>query len=116
MKLTAEEIAQVAHEANRAYCHSIGDFSQLAWKFVKPEGKAVTIDGVNFHLKNPDASSRASHENWMKAKSTQGWTYGETKNDQAKTHPSMVPYESLSHEQRTKDIIFSAMVATLKGL
>lgn len=115
MKLTIEEIAQAAHETNRAYCHSIGDYTQLAWKFITQEGRSVTIDGVEFHLKNPDASPRASHENWMKKKIEQGWKYGETRNDVMKTHPSLVPYEKLSQEQRTKDILFSSVVATLKS-
>lgn len=116
MKLTIEEIAQAAHEANRAYCHSLGDYSQPAWRFITTEGRAVTIDGVNFHLKNPDVSPKVSHENWMKRKAEQGWVYGEEKSYTKKTHPSMVPYEKLSQEQRTKDIIFSAIVATLKTL
>lgn len=96
MKLTIEEIAQAAHEANRAYCHSLGDYSQPAWKFITTEGRAVTIDGVNFHLKNPDVSPKVSHENWMKRKAEQGWVYGEEKSYTKKTHPSMVPYEKLS--------------------
>jgi hypothetical protein len=50
----------------------------------------------------------------MKRKTEQGWVYGEEKSYTKKTHPSMVPYEKLSQEQRTKDIIFSAIVATLK--
>jgi len=29
--MTTEQIAQVCHEANRAFCSSIGDNSQHAW-------------------------------------------------------------------------------------
>ncbi len=30
--MNAETIAKVCHEANRAYCQTIGDNSQLAWE------------------------------------------------------------------------------------
>ena len=113
MKLTTEQIAETAHEANRAYCHSLGDYSQLPWRLMSKDHQEVVTNGVEFHLKNPDASPRLSHENWLKKKKEQGWVYGTEKNEELKTHPCMRPYNELPPEQRTKDFIFSAVVATL---
>jgi len=113
MKLTNEQIAEAAHEANRAYCHSLGDYSQLPWRLMSQEHRDLIVHGVEFHLKNPDASPKASHENWLKKKAEQGWKYGEVKSETEKTHPCFRPYNELPPEQRAKDLIFSAVVATL---
>lgn len=115
MKLTNEQIAETAHEANRAYCHSIGDYSQLPWRLMSQEHKDLVSNGVEYHLKNPDSSPRLSHENWMAKKKEQGWKYGPEKNEHDKTHPCIRPYNELSAEQRAKDFIFSAVVATLRN-
>lgn len=114
MKLTHEEIAEICHEANRSFCHAFGDYSNPPWGFLSPEMKASTINGVEFHLANPDVSPAASHENWMKSKTLAGWKYGAEKSILKKEHPNLVPYGSLPQQERAKDIIFSDMVNTLK--
>ncbi len=35
------------------------------------------------------------HDAWAQACISQGWTYGEQRNDELKTHPCLVPYEEL---------------------
>ena len=47
--ITDEQIARVAHEANRAYCLSLGDPSQLPWEEAPDWAKESAIDGVRFH-------------------------------------------------------------------
>jgi hypothetical protein len=42
-----------------------------------------------------------------------GWTYGQVKGAHAKTHPCCVPYEELPVEQRRKDALFKAIVASV---
>ena len=114
MKLTYEQIAEACHEANRAYCHAHGDYSQLPWRMVPANIKQSALDGVTFHLAHPDSSPDQSHENWLKFKEADGWTYGPIKDSDKKVHPCMVPYGELPVEQRAKDYIFSALVDTLK--
>lgn len=111
MKTT--DIARIAHEANRAYCKTIGDDSQPAWEDAPDWQKDSAESGVVFHVTNPDAGPSGSHENWMKVKEEDGWVYGETKDPEAKTHPCMVPYDQLPEEQRIKDYIFTAIVHAL---
>lgn len=48
-----EDIAQVAHELNKAYCESIGDTSQPSWAGAPEWQKSSAIGGVSFHLDNP---------------------------------------------------------------
>jgi hypothetical protein len=116
MKLTIDEIAEICHENNRSYSHSLGDYSSPAWKFLPDELKATTKSGVLFHVQHPDVSPRVSHENWLADKKAAGWVYGEVKDFNKKTHPCMVPYEQLPKEERTKDLLFSSMVQVLKEI
>ena len=113
--MTHEEIARVAHEVNRAYCQSLGDDSQSKWEDALAWQKDSAINGVKFHVENPDAGPQGSHENWMAEKVEAGWVYGEVKDLDAKTHYCIVPFWDLPHEQQAKDHIFRGVVHALLG-
>lgn len=115
MKLTIEEIAKVAHEANRAYCESMGDLSQQPWEEAPEIIKNSAITGVEKHLENP-MTPEESHKSWMAYKAAEGWVYGKEKDIEKKTHPCMVPYEELPSSQKVKDYIFKAICDTLKEI
>ena len=108
-----ENIARVCHEANRAYCQSIGDDSQLPWGEAAAWQRESEIKGVEYALANPDAPASAQHEAWLSDKLAGGWVYGEVKDAEKKTHPCCVPYEQLPVEQQKKDALFKAIVAAL---
>jgi hypothetical protein len=67
------------------------------------------IDGVAFHIANPDCTPEQSHKNWMAQKTRDGWVYGKEKRPEVKMHPCMVPYAQLPQEQRSKDFLFKAI-------
>ena len=106
------QIAHVVHEANRAYCLSIGDASQPEWSEAPEWQKESARKGVEFHLLNPEATPENSHEEWLKVKEADGWKYGPVKNPEAKEHPCYLPYIELPIEQRSKDYIFRGIVHT----
>lgn len=108
------DIAKVAHEINKTYCLSIGDSSQLTWDDSQEWQKDSAINGVEFHLKNPDASPASSHNSWLKEKQESGWKYGLVKDVSKKEHPCFVAYDDLPYEQRTKDYLFKQVVDSLK--
>ncbi len=112
--MNKEEIARVAHLVNKAFCESIGDFSQTDWKTAPDWQKQSTMHVVDLHLNNPDAGAEASHESWMKEKVDNGWVYGEKKDPDLKQHPCLVPFQELSTEEQSKDFIFRAVVHALK--
>lgn len=114
--MTVEKIAEVAHEANRAYCDSIGDNSQISWGGAPDWQKDSAVDGVKFHLNNPDSLPQDSHENWLKLKYAEGWKYGEVKSVGKKEHPCCVSYDQLPVEQRVKDSIFLGIVRAMEVL
>tara|TARA_R110000803_G_scaffold36811_3_gene79122 strand:- start:1318 stop:1704 length:387 start_codon:yes stop_codon:yes gene_type:complete len=108
--LVINQIARTAHEVNRAYCESIGDRSQKAWGDSKEWQQASAINGVKFHIDNPDAKPKDSHDSWLAEKKREGWKYGEEKDVKLKLHPCMVVYNRLPPEQKTKDFLFIGVV------
>lgn len=110
--MLTKDIVRLAHEVNRAYCQALGDNSQMPWDDAPDWQKESAINGVNFHMKNPNANPEESHANWLKEKFEQGWTYSEVKDAEKKTHPCCLPYDELPVEQKAKDYIFRAIVRT----
>lgn len=106
------DIAALCHEANRGYCQALGDNSQLPWDEAPDWQRKSAINGVKFHMDNPDATPESSHDNWLAEKQLDGWTYGLTKDADKKTHPCFTAYGNLPVEQRAKDYIFAAIVKT----
>lgn len=47
--------------------------------------------------------SKNVHEVWAETRFRQGWTYGEQRNDELKTHPCLIPYEELPEEEKEYD-------------
>lgn len=108
-----EYIARIAHEANRAYCLSLGDSSQQPWEFAPEWQRESARKGVELHLSNPDAGPEASHESWMAHKLAEGWRYGPFKDEKQKTHPCLMPFQYLPREQQAKDYLFRGIVHAL---
>ena len=113
--LSIVDIARVCHEANRAYCATIGDPSQIPWGDAPEWQRISAIKGVEFSLANPEAPASASHDSWLEEKRATGWKYGPVKDADAKTHPCFVPYAELPLEQRRKDALFWVIVAALSA-
>jgi|SRR6478736_4893285 len=107
------QIAEVCHEANRAYCKAIGDDSQVPWSDAPAWQKDSAAQGVKFKAEFPLSTPADQHKNWLMQKQNDGWTYGETKDVDKKQHPCMVEYDELPAEQRAKDHIFQAIAGTM---
>lgn len=114
MKRIIDDLAKICHHANKAYCETIGDRSQVDWERAPEWQKDSARNGVKMHLAG-DHSPAASHEAWMKEKLADGWTYGAVKDADKKTHPCLVPFEKLPPQQQNKDILFLNIVKAFKG-
>lgn len=108
------DIAEAAHEINRAYCLSLGDASQPAWADAPEWQRSSAINGVVMHLKDPEIGPDASHAAWLKEKRDAGWSYGPVKDPTKLEHPCCVPFDQLPQEQKAKDFIFRAVVNALR--
>ena len=108
-----EHIAMVTHEANRAYCRTLGDESQPPWDRAPEWQRESAIKGVAFLIANPRATPEDSHVSWMAEKARDGWSYGPVKDPDKKEHPCFRPYRKLPESQRRKDALFVAVVRAL---
>lgn len=106
-------VAKICHEANRAFCETLGDFSQPRWDEAPDWQKSSAISGVEFHLSG-DHGPEASHESWMKQKIKDGWVFGSKKDPELKTHPCICPFSELPPEQQAKDYLFRGIVHAMK--
>ena len=110
MKIEVEQIAEICHETNAAYCRTIGDGSQKPWREAEEWQRQSAILGVRFALANPWAPASAQHDAWLKVKLADGWKYGPAKDPAKKEHPCCVPYDQLPAEQKIKDYLFKGVV------
>ncbi|MEU5317638.1 RyR domain-containing protein [Streptomyces sp. NPDC021056] len=44
-----------------------------------------------------------AHDNWARQRLSEGWRYGRRLSRRRKTHPLLVPYRELTHEQQEAD-------------
>ena len=108
LKQVLEAAAHAAHEANRAYCRSLGDFSHEPWDEAPSWQRDSALEGVRGVIEGNDP--KQSHESWLRKKIDDGWKYGEKKDPILKEHPCMLPYAELPIEQRAKDMLFVHIV------
>jgi len=47
--------------------------------------------------------ARNVHEVWSKGRIDDGWTYGAERNDEAKNHPCLLPYDKLPESEKEYD-------------
>ena len=111
--MNMDQIARICHEVNRAYCQSLGDFSQPTWEEAPEWQRSSARMGVDLHTMD-NFGPEASHISWMKQKLEEGWVYGPVKDPENKQHPCIVPFDALPREQQAKDFIFRAVVHALR--
>jgi hypothetical protein len=108
---TANQIAQVCHEANRAFQCVIGEIPSPAWYSDTDEMRFATIESVD--AVTAGATAAELHETWRQSHLATGWTHGPVKDYERKTHPLLVPYNDLPAAQKDKDVLFRAVVLAL---
>jgi len=47
--------------------------------------------------------ARNTHDIWAQHRMAEGWCRGDTRNDERKLHPSLIPYEELSASEKEYD-------------
>lgn len=107
------QITKVAWEVNRALFIEQGGKSTKSWEEEATSVREFAAIQTRFHLDNPDAGARASHQNWMKHKIESGWRWNSFFDEEKKEDPNMVEFEQLSKNQLSCDVIFKTVVNSL---
>ena len=108
------EIAELCHEANKAYCELIGDYSQVHWDKAEDYQHEGIFNSIVNRIADPKMTHKDGHKEWMKFRELDGWVYGKVKDTKKKTHPCMIPYDELPPSQQTKDYIFHSIVKAMQ--
>lgn len=111
--ISIEQIAQIAHEANKSICEATGDPSQVAWADAEQWQRDSAVQGVQEIIDDGSITPERLHDKWREFKAADGWVFGDVKDADAKTHPCMVDYDQLPVEQRAKDHLFGGVVRSL---
>lgn len=66
------------------------------------------IDTDHIHLEKEilelgELLARNAHDVWARERMRQGWIFGATRNDEAKEHPCLIPYEELPESEKEYD-------------
>jgi hypothetical protein len=112
--LGIDSIARVCHAANREL-QIIAEDPAVSppWDEAPDWQRESARAGVRAMFDGTATTPEEQHETWCAQKVADGWTYGETKDANAKTHPCLVPYAELPPIQRAKDALFRAIVSAL---
>lgn len=112
--VAAEDIARVVHAANRELQIVQGDpVPSPPWDDAPDYQARQAIAGVQEVMRDPGLTAEQSHELWAGRMRADGWTYGEVKDAERKTHPTLLPFSELPAEQQLKDRLFIAIVRAL---
>lgn len=112
MEYTQEQkaaAAKAAHEFNRAYCAAIGEPLPPSWDEAGEAQHRSVLSGVDSVIAgNTDPAK--NHENFLRTKLADGWTWGPVKDEAKKQHPLLIPYQQMPKSQQTKNTNFIVVV------
>ena len=108
--LTVQQIAAVAHAANRAYQEVTGEpWPDQEWSAHSRKVQAVR-DVLN---SRSGVTAEEQHEQWLVQRTAAGYTYGPVKRPDRLEDPCMVPYADLPDSEKIKDALYGAVVGAL---
>jgi hypothetical protein len=84
---------------------------------VEYKPRPISTAGVSLTsdiLELTELLAKNAHEIWAQQRLAEGWTYGPRRDDAAKKHPCLVPYEDLPESEKEYDR--NAALETLKAI
>jgi hypothetical protein len=84
---------------------------------VEYKPRPIPTSGVSLSsdiLELTELLARNAHEIWAQQRLAEGWKHGPRRDDAAKQHPSLVPYEDLPESEKEYDR--NAALETLKAI
>jgi hypothetical protein len=97
-----EDLSEELKESNRARAADILRQLGLVSITAHPVHDGSPIHVLKFTPEQIGIMARAEHNRWMEAKQKEGWHLGNEYNEERKTHPSLLPWEQLSEQDKEK--------------
>jgi len=71
---------------------------------IKTQQRMLPTDNTTLDfLNNIEKIAKNVHNQWMSGRLSEGWKFGKKRSDEMKEHPSLIPYEELSEEEKEYD-------------
>lgn len=111
---TADQVAQVAYEAMAAYDLVTKSGKRPHWEELSDEQKNMYIEHAKFSMRHRNEfNPMDQHNDWVKRKEEEGWTYGAEYSLVDRRHPHLLPFQRLPKVVRIKRWLFDAIVANM---
>jgi voltage-gated potassium channel Kch len=95
-----EDLSERGRDNNRASIDHVAVKVARIGCRIAPQ--AAGAAGIAFTSEEVEQMAEAEHERWLVERANGGWTLG-PRNDEARTHPSLVPWSELPEPERDKD-------------
>jgi hypothetical protein len=118
-KLTTEQIAHAAFHSLSYYAQSNGvPLHESVWSSLSDEMRQHYVSKVAYFTQtaaNPNGYEECAkmHDLVLEVKLKNGWSWGETYSEDARTDPNLLPYRALPMHEKVKDFLFRNVVISL---
>lgn len=96
-----ESLPEGLRQANIDQAAGIGDKMEAIGAIIVPESAGAPE--FQFTGEEVERLAEQEHERWMRDKLSQGWRYGQPRDDERKIHPDLLPWAALSEADKDKD-------------
>lgn len=96
-----ESLPEDLRQANIDQAAGIGDKMEAIGAIIVPESAGAPE--FQFTGEEVERLAEQEHERWMRDKLSQGWRYGQPRDDERKIHPDLLPWAVLSEADKDKD-------------
>jgi hypothetical protein len=114
------QLAKVLHDATSLIPRGDGS-TPLPWVSLSVTQQELAVAAVEkvmstpFHTINEERGSEMLHDLWATGMAYDGWRYGENYDIVEKTHPDLVPYNTLPDYVQDKDRIWWHLTEIMKA-
>lgn len=97
-----DDLPEIYRESNRRQAEWFPTYLETVGCGFRP-AKDTTPGRVVFTVEEVGLLAQMEHDRWWSQKRAAGYVFGSERSDAESTHPSMVPWQDLSEEEREKD-------------